>query len=239
MIFFPTVKQFISNALIPVGSTMYIYGGGWNDDDTAAGKSARTVGASSRWKSFFESCGADYSFRDYSGKTELGLDCTGYIGWAVYNLLHDTDGERGYVFKSSELGDRLRLLGLGSVSEECGAEHCRCGDIFYSERHLHAYIAVGAYTDGSILLLHSSPPGVMVSGTADAHGGGNSLAQKSAAEYMKNHCPEWTAKFPCSDRGSDYLHDYRRFRFYRVIVPDPDGILQLPPEKVLESLAPK
>ena len=233
MTFFPTVKQFISKALVPLGSTMYIYGGGWNESDTGAGGSARAIGASPCWKSFFESCRSDYDFRTCGGSRTSGLDCTGYIGWAVYNLFNDTDGKKGYVFKSSVLGERLSALGLGSVTDERYIDSRRCGDIFYSEKHFHAYIAIGEYTDGSVLLLHSSPPGVMLSGTTSALGKYGSLAQRAAALYMAEHCPEWVKKYPCSDRGIDYLHGYKRFRFYRVVVPDPDGITDLPPDAAL------
>ncbi len=233
MTFSPTVKQFISKALIPVGNTMYIYGGGWNKSDTGAGESARAIGASPRWKSFFESCGSGYDFRSGGGSCADGLDCTGYIGWAIYNLFNNTGGRKGYVFKSSVLGEKLSALGLGSVTDEQYIDSRRCGDILYSEKYFHAYIAIGTYTDGSVLLLHSSPPGVMLSGTTDFLGKYGSLAQRTAAAYMERNCPEWVKKYPCSDRGIDYLHGYKRFRFYRVVVPDPDGISDLPPEAAL------
>ena len=49
-----TLKKLLQTALQPVGSTLYVWGGGWNEADTGAGEEAVTIGVSPRWKSFFE-----------------------------------------------------------------------------------------------------------------------------------------------------------------------------------------
>lgn len=40
----PTLKHFLKTSIKPVGQTMYVWGGGWNKADTAAGKEARQMG---------------------------------------------------------------------------------------------------------------------------------------------------------------------------------------------------
>lgn len=219
---FPTLKKFIRTALLPVGHTMYVYGGGWNEEDTFAGTQARTIGESAAWQQFFETQCSNYDFKRFLHCSSLGLDCTGYIGWAVYNLFNDTDNQEGYVFESHELGYRLSELGLGSVTEAHDVTDHRFGDIFFSEKHRHAYISIGECSDKSVLLLHSSPPGVMLSGTSTPEGCA-SVAQKCATDFMRRKYPLWFSKFPDSNRGADYLSDYHRFRFFNVIVSDPEG----------------
>lgn len=234
---FPTVKRFISQALLPVGQTMYVYGGGWNEQDTFAGTQARSIGIAPQWYNFFRTQSSDYNFKNFLHCSSLGLDCTGYIGWAIYNLFNEENGKDGYVFESRILGHKLSTMGLGSVTPSKNVTNHRCGDIFFSPRHRHAYISLGQCSDKSVLLLHSSPPGVMLSGTPAQSSCSPSIAQKYACFFMKKHHPEWFLKFPCSDRGIQYLHDYDRFRFYKVILPDPEGICAYSPQTILSKLS--
>ena len=38
-----TLENLLKTALLPIGNTMYIYGGGWNEEDTGAGIEAMTI----------------------------------------------------------------------------------------------------------------------------------------------------------------------------------------------------
>ena len=49
-----TTTDFLKNALKPVGQTLYIYGGGWNEAQTGSGTEALTLGFSKEWKSFYD-----------------------------------------------------------------------------------------------------------------------------------------------------------------------------------------
>ena len=51
----------------------------------------------------------------------------------------------------------------------------------------HIYIVVGSCADGSVVLVHSSPAGVRLSGTPDKKGRTNSEAVKLAKKYMKKY----------------------------------------------------
>jgi len=232
----PTIKKLIKTALTPLGHTMYVYGGGWNEEDTFASLEARTIGEGSAWKNFFLTQSSGYNFKKFLHCSTLGLDCTGYIGWVIYNLLNTENNLPGYVFKSGELGYRLENLGLGSVSEASSNPSHRCGDIFFSSKHSHAYISLGECEDKSILLLHSSPPGVILSGTPSPVCERRSQAQIYAHRFMHVNHPQWYAKFPKCDRGADYLYDYHRFRFYKVVVPDPDELSSLTATQILSNI---
>ena len=57
-----TLQEFLKIAMEPVGQTMYVWGGGWNEEDTGAGIEATTLGLSSQWKIFFEQQSSNYDY---------------------------------------------------------------------------------------------------------------------------------------------------------------------------------
>ena len=176
-----------------------------------------------------------YKYKNYLHCSSLGLDCTGYIGWVLYNLFNTKSGGEGFVYRSDILGYALQDKALGTVTDGKDFKNHRCGDILFSSKHHHAYISLGKCADGSAVILHSSPPGVMLSGTA-CKSANKSEAQKIATDFMHKHYPKWSIKYPDSNRGIDYLSDYSRFRFYDSILPDFERITTLTPEKILSSL---
>ena len=92
-----TIKNFLQTAIAPIGSTMYVWGGGWNKADTAAGKDAKRLGLSPKWRSFAKNKDASYNYNYYRYQIHNGLDCSGYVGWCVYNVLNTKNGQKGYV----------------------------------------------------------------------------------------------------------------------------------------------
>ena len=65
-----TLKNFIKTALMPVGNTLYIYGGGWAWQDDVASMQAKSIGVSGDWKRFFDSHDASYTYKDKDNKEE-------------------------------------------------------------------------------------------------------------------------------------------------------------------------
>ena len=104
----------------------------------------------------------------------------------------------------------------------------------------HVYIVLGQCSDGSVVLVHSSPKGVMITGTASRRGKKNSHAGKLAARYMKKYFPRWYRKYPDSSRGTSYLTDYSRMRWTlngnRSVLSDPDGLEGMNASQVLSLL---
>ncbi|MCD8048737.1 MAG: hypothetical protein LUG52_03900 [Clostridia bacterium] len=195
-------ERFIKKALKPVGHTMYVLGGGWNEEDTGAGETALSCGEGKLWRGFFEKAGRDYDYKKEKAPRECGLDCTGFVGWAIYNSIAGEKRREGYVFKSDVFGQEMERLGLGEWSED-GSDAKR-GDIMCKKGHV--WICLGVMGDGSRLILHSSPPGVCVCGAPEG-----SMAHRKADEYMRQY-PEWYGKFPVTHRGEDYLTGYGRVR---------------------------
>ena len=50
----------------PVCQTLYIWGGGWNEEDTGFGETSTSIGVSSHWKKFFDSQNSSSDFCDYA-----------------------------------------------------------------------------------------------------------------------------------------------------------------------------
>ena len=67
-----TIKNFLANALLPVGKTLYVWGGGHNWSD------ATRKGISPKWKQWYDSNSSSYNYRYYMDLSEAteqkGLD---------------------------------------------------------------------------------------------------------------------------------------------------------------------
>lgn len=114
-----TLENLLKTALLPIGNTMYIYGGGWNEEDTGAGIEAMTIGVSHKWAEFAIKQDSSYNFKDYDYKQNkdyihLGLDCSGYIGWLLYNIFQD----KGYVDFSRKIANNLATENKGKVKKQ-------------------------------------------------------------------------------------------------------------------------
>ncbi len=233
-----TVKNLVKTAFEPVGKVMYIYGGGWNEADDGAGKEALTLGLSQSWIDFTSKQDSSYNYADYDYEIDNslihdGLDCSGFVGWVIYNVMNDG---RGYVTNSYKMDDMLADMGLGTITDKSNITEHRAGDIMASncDDCKHVYICLGECDDGSLLLLHSSPPGVQLTGTYTADGNKNSQAIQLASEYMKKYYPDWYAKFPDSSRNEAYLTHYDLFRW--TALSDEEGYSSKSPKEILEDI---
>ncbi len=232
-----SISDMLKTAAMPLGKTMYIYGGGWNESDDGAGQECLSYGLSEKWSGFASSCGADYNFKDYDYRKNkevihLGLDCSGYVGWVLYNVL----GDRGYVFKSGNVVKSLVQMGLGERVERDKVSIRQAGDIFSSACGCcsHVFICVGQCGDGSMLLIHSSPPGVRLAGTPSLYSSGASQAEYLAEKYMKKFYPKWYARYPVVSTDSKYLTHYEQLK--NTFLSDREGLREKDCEEVLERV---
>lgn len=236
-----TLKKLLQTGLKPVGSTMYVWGGGWNKADTGAGTEARTMGVSSKWKKFFKKQTASYDYRTTKYQISNGLDCSGYIGWCIYNVMNTKSGNPGYVMYAEKMAKEFASWGWGKYISRNRVKDYRAGDIMSSSCSDcgHVWMVVGQCSDGSVVLLHSSPPGVQLCGTPSKKGTANSKAVKLAASYMKKYYPEWYKKYPNCARGSSYLSHYSQMRWSlssSSVMADPDGYRNMSAEQILKDL---
>lgn len=228
-----TLEKFLKTAMEPVGQTMYVWGGGWNEEDTAAGTEAKTIGVSSQWKDFFEKQDANYNYQDTLYQIHDGLDCSGYVGWAIYNIMETKSGQNGYVMLSGAMASTYASYGWGSYYSKDQVKDFLPGDIMSNEEHV--YIVLGTCEDGSVLLVHSSPPGVRICGT-DSFGTGKSQAIALAQQIMSEYYPEWYDKFPDCTVDSSYLVDYDQFRWNTKTFSDASNLQKKSADQIINLL---
>ena len=269
-----TLKNFLTTALMPVGKTLYIYGGGWNWQDNGASDQARSIGISEDWIKFFSSKDAKYTYKDKDGKAEnadastsfypyggfneyyyAGLDCSGYLGWTLYNTFETENGKEGYVFPSTENSKRLADRGWGSFRRivpdtwHRDSDSVHPGDIISIKGHV--WISLGTCKDGSVIMAHSSPSvsreGPPGGGVQLAALGDNSdcKAYHIAKEYMSKYYPEWYLRYEADLRKPEVYFDFSDERAgifswhtdgQNGGLTDPDGIKDMDPEKLLHLL---
>lgn len=228
-----SILDFLRLATEPVGSTMYVWGGGWNEEDTGAGIEAVTLGLSPQWAAFAAQQGSGYDMNDTRYQIHDGLDCSGYVGWAVYNALETENGRPGYVMASTKMAKTYADMGLGTYIPAAEMISWQAGDIMSMKGHV--WIVVGQCADGSVLFLHASPPGVMFSGTK-LPDGRESDATKLAEKIMKGHYPDWYARFPESARPHSYLTDSSAMRWSTDILSDYEGLRSMTAEEVASMI---
>ncbi|MBQ8822607.1 MAG: hypothetical protein IJZ82_08195 [Lachnospiraceae bacterium] len=230
-------KYSIANLLLlakePLGQTMYVWGGGWNEEDTGAGADACTMGVSPAWAIFAAEQDADYDYDDTRYQIHDGLDCSGYMGWLVYNVMETEDGRAGYVTKATDMAADFAVRGFGEFTPAEEVKDWQAGDIMSMKGHV--WMALGMCEDGSVVLLHASPPGVMLSGTR-LKDDTVSQAEMLANEYMSMYYPEWYERYPITVRDYDYLEKSSRMRWSEDVLSDEQGLRELSAEEVLQWL---
>ena len=226
-----SIERLLLLAKEPLGKTMYVWGGGWNEEDNGAGVEAVTMGVSPVWEKFAREQDADYDFNQTRYQIHNGLDCSGYIGWLVYNLMETENGKKGYVVKSSEMARFLAGKGLGEYVESKDVKDWKPGDIMSMKGHV--WMSLGSCEDGSVVVLHASPPGVTLSGTLLADGN-ESMALKLAKKYMEEKYPEWYKKYGVKACDYKYLTDSARMRWNAHILNDTYRLRKKSAEEVLK-----
>lgn len=237
-----TIKNFLQTAIAPVGSTMYVWGGGWNKEDTAAGKEARRTGLSKTWRTFAKSKTTGYNYNNYRYQIHDGLDCSGYVGWCVYNVMNTQNNQPGFVLSASKQAKKFAQMGFGRYRSASKVKNYKAGDIMSSTCSCcgHVWIVIGQCEDGSVVLVHASPPGVQINGTTTPDGKKDSQAYRLAKKYMKQYYPSWYDKYSEVSRGPAYLSHYGQMRWKtigdEVILSDPEHYQKKSPEKILKDL---
>lgn len=255
-----TLKKLIQTALQPVGTTLYVYGGGWNLQNTGGAAETVTIGPAASWRRFFLSQNADYCYdgsyypRDgWNRFHAAGLDCSGYLGWVIYNTLCTENGGKSYVTASTGMARELARQGLGTWKQSYGstAREYAPGDVISLQGHV--WLSLGTCADESVLLVHATPSESITGG----RGGGVQLsaidpkqdiasdceAYRLAAAYMQRHCPEWSRRYRAVLKPYSVYTAVReggaegRFRWDTIhTLTDPEEFGSLTPDRLLERL---
>lgn len=228
-----TIKGMMLNGMMPMGYTLYIWGGGHDNAD------ATRAGVNPNWKAFFKTQGSGYNYNNYRFKYGAGLDCSGFVGWTTYNTLHKTSGKKSVTNTSGDYGSSYSRRGWGTVQNGISSPSFRCGDIVGYNGHV--WIILGKASDGSYVIMHSSPAGVKLAGTVTTSGNSNSKAVQLAKRYMKKYFSSYYNKLTNDGyvAGSGYLSGSKLYRFRWTIggvMKDPDGYVNMSAEQILKDI---
>lgn len=196
------------------------------------------------WASYFNANKNGYSYKygqqrwqsgDRSWRFK-GLDCSGYLGWLIYNSTGTEKAKNGYVVKAANFASSLANKGYGFAGSCSVNSKFYPGDIVSTSEH--CYLVLGQCSDGSVLIAHSTyNGGVQVSGTVS--NGRDSKASQLAKEFMRENYPEWWQAFGSENRQSlsvsKYLNGTRFAWNVGGTVSDITGIRGKSGEEVLKS----
>lgn len=221
-----TLTSYLQNALTACGRTLYIWGGGWG----GIGTDTAIIGYQSSWQTFFNLHGTDdYDYTKFRYDYGSGLDCSGFAAWTLYNTLYKKNGEESLVKSSTEVASFYAKKNWATLEKNGDDQTFKPGDVVSMSGHV--WISLGQYSDGSVLLIHSSPKGVQISGTAGT-------AATKAAYYMKKYYPEWP--YEARTVGSSYLRYVGKARWITsgsdALLKDPDGIQKMSAAQVMKFL---
>ena len=233
-----TLTAYLKNAMVPVGQTLYIWGGGWSDGESGAIIDNRVAGAMKSWKTFFNTHNAsNYDYLNYQYSYANGLDCSGFAGWVIYNTLNSKDAQTGYTVTSTNVASSYINRGWADASSSsANPSKFYAGDVVSLNGHV--WISLGECSDGSVVLVHSSPNGVQLSGSVvPSTGASNSQAYTLADKYMKKYFPQWPYATRCV--GLTYLTNLAGVAHWKTsggLLTDPDGLQSKSANDVLKLI---
>lgn len=229
-----SLANLLLTAKQPVGHTMYVWGGGWNEADTGAGVEATTIGVSSRWAEFEAAQTSAYDYNTTRYQIHDGLDCSGYIGWIIYNVFQTTNGQTGYVQKAGTMAQSFASNGWGTYIPAAQVSDWQPGDIMSMDGHV--WLSLGMCEDNSVLLMHASPPGVRICGVRNPDGSTDNQAIALATQYMKEYYPDWYNRFPECSVDAGYLTKSSQMRWNRDTLSDEEELSLADAQYILERL---
>ena len=126
-----TLKNYLQTAMNPVGTALYVYGGSWDWQDVNSSNQALTIGLPQSWIDFFQQQDANYTYKNSADPAHsyyphnswnqyyyAGVDCSAYIGWTVYNVMHTesttNDLSDGYVMSAVKMAKTFADKGWGT-----------------------------------------------------------------------------------------------------------------------------
>ena len=225
-----SLTRLLRTAMLPVGNTLYVWGGG---HDLYIGGDSLRIGVNPQWKKFYDRHGSNYDFSRYKYSYGNGLDCSGFVGWTIYNTYNTKANQSAYVTTSTDFPDYLKRKGFGTYQRVNGGTFTP-GDVVAIDGHV--WMVIGMCSDGSVVIVHATPPVIQISGTVTPSGSKNSEAVQLAQAYMKKYFSDAANKFNLCIASKGYLNGVRRFQWYSSKLTDPDGLRNMSAEQVLAKI---
>jgi len=216
-----TLKNFISTAFQPVGTTLYIFGGAWDFQDVGTSNGGRSIGISKDWVKFYDEQTVNFTYKDINNHNEsyypfegyneyyyAGLDCSGFVGWSIYNTLYrESLSNPGFVMGAKKISNYMANLNYGTwihrvegwddenPDYKLWGNEVRTGDILSTGGHV--MIVLAKCDDGSFIIIHSTP-----SNSKTGYPGGG--VQLSAVNPINDGSKECEAYYLCKEYTQKY-----------------------------------
>ena len=176
--------------------------------------------------------GAPY---EWGGVGPDSFDCSGLVSWAVYNTYNTKSNQKETAYSSTSTGFPAYLTnkGFGSHGRVSGGTFTP-GDVVSMTGHV--WVVLGMCSDGSLVIVHATPPVVQISGTVNTAGSTNSEAVKLANAYMKKYYSDAAGKYNLCIASKAYVNNVDRFQWSSGSMRDPDGLRNMTAAQVLEKL---
>ena len=266
-----TLKNYLQTAMNPVGTALYVYGGSWDWQDVNSSNQALTIGLPQSWIDFFQQQDANYTYKNSADPAHsyyphnswnqyyyAGVDCSAYIGWTLYNVMHTesttNDLSDGYVMSAVKMAKTFAEKGWGTWTRDI--KSFKPGDIFSMSGHV--WTVLGVCDDGSIVFLHSTPSdskagqggGVQLSAlNPNSDNDKNCEAYKLVTKYMTKYYPEWSERYDAVLRsyisyatpatGTEYKETWSgnfSWNLNSSGLTDPDGYADMSAAEILADL---
>ena len=218
-----TVRNFLKNALLPLGNTLYIWGGGHTDAE------AESYGVNAQWKQFFNTQSSTYNYSDHLYEYGKGLDCSGYVGWTAHQVTKEYA-----TTTSTGMPAYLARKGWGTCVTGDTSQKFTPGDVVSKSGHV--WIVIGQCSDGSVVVIHATPPYIQLGGTVSSTGSINSEAIELANEYMKMYYPVAYERYGVKVLDRSYLTGVNHFTWSSSILSDSEGYRRKKPAEILNDL---
>ena len=218
-----TVRNFLKNALLPLGNTLYIWGGGHTDAE------AESYGVNPQWKDFFNTQNSSYNYSDHLYEYGKGLDCSGYVGWTAHQVTKEYA-----TTTSTGMPAYFARKGWGTCVTGDTSQKFTPGDVVSKSGHV--WIVIGQCSDGSVVVIHATPPYIQLGGTVSSTGSINSEAIELANEYMKMYYPVAYERYGVKVLDRSYLTGVNHFTWSSSILSDSEGYRRKKPAEILNDL---
>ena len=218
-----TVRNFLKNALLPLGNTLYIWGGGHTDAE------AESYGVNAQWKQFFNTQNSTYNYSDHLYEYGKGLDCSGYVGWTAHQVTKEYA-----TTTSTGMPAYFARKGWGTCVTGDTSQKFTPGDVV--SKSGHGWIVIGQCSDGSVVVIHATPPYIQLGGTVSSTGSINSEAIELANEYMKMYYPVAYERYGVKVLDRSYLTGVNHFTWSSSILSDSEGYRRKKPAEILNDL---
>ena len=218
-----TVRNFLKNALLPLGNTLYIWGGGHTDAE------AESYGVNAQWKQFFNTQDSTYNYSDHLYEYGKGLDCSGYVGWTAHQVTKEYA-----TTTSTGMPAYFARKGWGTCVTGDTSQKFTPGDVVSKSGHV--WMVIGQCSDGSVVVIHATPPYIQLGGTVSSTGSINSEAIELANEYMKMYYPVAYERYGVKVLDRSYLTGVNHFTWSSSILSDSEGYRRKKPAEILNDL---